>query len=62
MEYMRLIRLASVIDKVGLKKSKIYDLIKNDKFPRPTKISGASAWLDTEIDNWIIQQVAASRG
>ena len=59
---MKLLRLTDVMDRVGLKKSKIYELIKGGNFPEQIKICGASTWLDTEIDKWIMEQVSAARG
>ena len=58
---MKLIRLTAVIDRVGIQKSKIYELIKEGKFPEQIKICGASAWLDSEIEVWIQAQVTGSR-
>lgn len=48
-----LLRLGQVESRVGLKKSKIYALIAEGKFPRPVKIGHASSWVSTEIDQWI---------
>lgn len=58
---MKLIRLTEVMLLVGLKKSAIYDRIKDNKFPAPIKIGGASRWPDQEINAWIALQIARSR-
>lgn len=50
----RLLRLPEVARRVGLGKSMIYVLIKQDRFPRPYKISPyASRWSEREIVAWI---------
>ena len=53
-----LLRLPAVLQRVGLGRSAVYDLIKQGKFPSPVKAGGASAWPDNEIDTWIASLVA----
>lgn len=58
---MRLIRLKSVLDRTGLSRSVVYDLMGKGEFPRPAKLySGARAnvWPEIEIDRWIEARVA----
>jgi prophage regulatory protein len=50
----RLIKLEEVRRRVGLGKSMIYAMIKEDRFPAPYKISRfASRWSELEIVAWI---------
>ncbi|HEX8059125.1 MAG TPA: AlpA family phage regulatory protein [Novosphingobium sp.] len=50
----RLLKLPEVIRRVGLGKSMIYELIRDDRFPRPYKISPSAArWSEREIAAWI---------
>jgi len=50
----RFVRLDEVKRRVGLGKSMIYQLIKEDRFPAPYKLSSAAArWSDREITTWI---------
>lgn len=50
----RLLRLARVIEKTGLKRSQIYAYMKTGEFPKSLKIGPSSvAWLESEIDGWI---------
>jgi prophage regulatory protein len=58
----RLLRRPGVQDKVGLKHSAIYELIKRDQFPAPIKIGRSSFWVESEIDNWIEQRIQQDRG
>lgn len=49
----RLLRMPQVLDRVGLKKTVIYERIKAGTFPKPIKLGSASAWHAQEIDAWI---------
>ncbi len=49
----RLIRLPTVMNKVGIKRTAIYSMIKRNKFPKPAKVGSASVWVEGEIDQWI---------
>ncbi len=55
-----LIRLAAVISITGLSRSKIYDLISKNKFPRQVKLGNtkSSAWVKSEIYIWNADQIA----
>lgn len=56
-------RLPRVRARVDLSRSSIYDLIAKGKFPRPIKLGARSVgWLDSDIDNWLRERVAESRG
>jgi prophage regulatory protein len=49
----KLIRLPAVQERVGMRRTAVYELIKAGKFPRPVKIGGISAWVDAEITQWM---------
>ena len=50
----QLIRMSQVINLVGLKRSWIYQRIKEGKFPRPIKIgTRASVWTQSSVAAWI---------
>lgn len=50
----RLIKLDEVCRRVGLGKSMIYAMIKEERFPKPYKLSPfASRWSEREIVAWI---------
>ena len=50
----RLITFKSVQQRVGLGKSRIYELIGEHKFPLPIKPGGwRNVWLESEIDAWL---------
>jgi prophage regulatory protein len=52
-EEYRLIRLEEVIKMTSLGKTKIYELIKQRRFPPARKIDDASRWVASEVANWI---------
>ena len=54
----RLIRLPDVMHRVGHKKTKIYKMIREGRFPAPLRCDGAALWRDSEITAWIAQVIA----
>ena len=56
------LRFEQVAGKTGLRRTKIYALIGEGRFPAPYKIPGSkvSFWLSSEVDQWIRDVVAAS--
>jgi prophage regulatory protein len=51
---MNILRLNDVTKKVGLGKTSLYTLIKDNDFPLQVRLSAkASGWLEHEIDEWI---------
>ena len=47
----------SVERKVGLRCSRIYELMKEQKFPQPTHVGGARLWSERELNTWISNQL-----
>jgi prophage regulatory protein len=62
----RFMRIAEVVDTVGLSRSEVYRLIGRDAFPKPIKISvGRNApalWLSHEVRSWMQARVDDWRG
>jgi prophage regulatory protein len=51
---VRLIRLPEVIARVGIKRSMIYRLMGEGRFPRSRSLGPKCAvWVESEIDDWI---------
>lgn len=44
--------------RTSLGKSRIYDLIAKGNFPKPVKMGRRIAFVEAEIDNWILQRMA----
>lgn len=55
----RFVRLPEVESTVGLKMSKIYDLIRKGGFPKPARVGKCSVWSMTEIQTWMKARLAA---
>lgn len=58
-----LIRLSEVQRRTGYCKAWIYRLMSQKRFPSAVKIGTRSiAFIESEIDEWIDQRIAESRG
>lgn len=59
---VRIIRLPRTIEKTELSRSTIYSLIKAGDFPKQVHLSPRTmGFLESEVDAWIADRVAASR-
>ncbi len=57
-----LLRLPKVEAMTGYKRSTIYKKIKDGTFPAPIALGErASAWVETEINDWIESRIEQSR-
>jgi prophage regulatory protein len=57
-----LLRLPQVLSRVGLKTTRLYELVGDGEFPKPVRLGDrAVAWLSTEIDSWIADQASKPR-
>ncbi|WP_178102626.1 AlpA family transcriptional regulator [uncultured Pseudomonas sp.] len=64
--YPRIVRLKQLIERIGLRRSTIYDRMDrlspryDATFPLPIKLgAGAIGWIDSEITTWIEQRMSA---
>jgi prophage regulatory protein len=60
----RIIRWPKVHDKIGLCRSHVHQLITKGLFPAQIKLTPngrASGWIESEVDAWLAQRIAASR-
>jgi len=48
-----------VSGKVGIAVPTIYELIRKGEFPAPVKRGRSSLWVESEIDAWIAELIAA---
>jgi prophage regulatory protein len=59
---LRILRRKKVEIKTGISRSSIYDGIKRGTFPKPIQLGQQSVgWLESEIDAWLRERIAASR-
>jgi prophage regulatory protein len=57
-----IVRLPDVQKCTGLSRSTIYLRISQGRFPKPVNLGGrAVGWLEAEIQQWLLQQIEASR-
>lgn len=55
---MRLIKLTEVMNQTALGRSSIYKYMKEGLFPKPvTQIGKSVAWVESEIQEWIMERV-----
>jgi prophage regulatory protein len=58
----KLLRLPVVMDRSGLPRTTIYELIQLDDFPKPVRLTERSVgWIESEIDAWIQERIRKSR-
>lgn len=55
----RLLPLAEVEKRIGLRKTAIYARIGAGSFPRPVMLGASARWVESEVDGWIADQIAA---
>lgn len=59
----QILRLPAVVAATGLPRSSLYALIAQGDFPPGIKLAQrAVGWPAAEVDQWIEQRIAASRG
>lgn len=55
----KLLRMDAVLDRTGLSRSSLYDLIGRGEFARPVKIVGnVNGWPEGEVADWIAARIA----
>ena len=60
---IRILRLPEVLARTGLSRSTIYVRIAQGRFPRPVPLGGrAVGWIEAELDEWLRERIAESRG
>ena len=60
--YVQFLRLPQVCQVTGLRRSMIYQLEAERRFPRRIKIGvRAVGWIDGEVQHWVKQRIEQSR-
>jgi prophage regulatory protein len=59
----KILRLPKVLEMVGIRKSGLYQRIKNGTFPAPINIGigRAVGWIEAEVIQWFSEQIQKSR-
>lgn len=59
----KILRLRDVMARTGLARSTVYLRLSEGTFPRPVALGvRAVGWIEAEIDAWIAERIALSRG
>jgi len=59
----RILRLPEVTARTGLSRATIYALMRQGRFPRQVRIGArAVGWIEAEVEAWIQERIANSRG
>jgi len=60
---LTILRRRQVEARVGLRRSAIYEMMREGKFPAPVRLGErAVGWIESEIDEWLAARVAARAG
>ena len=60
---IRFLRISEVQARTGLSRSTIYAWSAEGRFPAPVRLGGrAVGWIESEIDAWLRERIAESRG
>ncbi len=60
---IRFLRLPEVQERTGLSRSTIYVRLEQGRFPQPVSLGArAVGWIETEIEEWMRERIAESRG
>lgn len=58
----KLVDMAFITEFSGLSDKWFYKLISEGQFPKPIKLGRSSRWLKSEVETWMQQRIADSRG
>lgn len=59
MQDEKLIRLPGVLERIGVKKSTLWNWVKAGKFPQPIKLSErVTVWRSSDVQKWIDEMAA----
>jgi len=61
MTQIRFIRKPEILKRFGISNSQLYKLIQLGGFPAQVKINTASAWVESELDEYAEKLVSESR-
>lgn len=59
---MRVMKLNEVINTTGLSRSSIYAYMSKGNFPKPIQLGPrAVAWIEEEVQGWLMERASQSR-
>lgn len=57
----QLLNLQQVLSRLGVSRSTLYDWMAAGKFPAKIKMGARTAWIEAEVDAWIVGRSEAGR-
>jgi prophage regulatory protein len=62
LDYVGFLRLPQVIEVTGLKKTSIYNRMREKTFPLSVQLGPRTVgWIASEVDQWVAERIAESR-
>jgi prophage regulatory protein len=58
---LKLLNLLQVLARVNVSRSALYKWMANGTFPKKVKMGSRTAWVEAEVDAWIVQRIEAGR-
>lgn len=58
----KMVDMAFITEFTGLSDKWFYKLIQDGLFPKPIKLGRSSRWLKSEVEDWVFERIAESRG
>lgn len=58
----QLVDMRFITKLTGLTDKWFYKLIKDGLFPKPIKLGRSSRWFHSEVEAWLLERIADSRG
>lgn len=56
---MKFMRLKEVMEMTGLARATVYKYVANNQFPKSIPLGDrAVAWLDSEVEDWMLERLA----
>lgn len=55
---MRILTTKQTCDKIGKGRTKLWELVKAGRFPKPIKIDNGVGYVEHEVDGWISDRIA----
>ncbi|EGB0882930.1 AlpA family transcriptional regulator [Escherichia coli] len=58
----KMVDMKFITEFTGLTDKWFYKLISEGQFPRPVKLGRSSRWMKSEVEEWVRECIACSRG
>lgn len=59
---MRILTVKATCQKIGKSRTKLWELTKDGRFPKPVRIDGGVGYIEGEVDAWIAALIAERDG